>query len=589
MNWTQKLLFLIILFILAFATVANYSSNAVRNGDAGLSNVNQVSGVNSATQIAPSSDFVQQAGSLSANQGGSTYRNSSVSSSISSTTSVSSTISTNPTSTGPLTSSASARRTFTTSTQTQTTSATTENHDTTSTRSGGRRTSTIATITSSTVSTKTTTTKITSSTSTLSGQTVTASWDPYSDFYSFLNYGIFNDGGDCYGFTSSAILYFMHYGVGDQTFPYYPQAAVSLSSLTGDTDSNTLSQSTFPIYIHQTYDPNNRAFVPADQQAEAQLLMQGIQEGEPVTLIIGPTSFHAIVAWGYTKLSDGSMVIDVSDPNFGNEPRYATYQNGIFSYTGTDTWTTFRVVTPQVLQWIWFSSTSLASTVSSTNDYYNYVFSNYPITIVASSGVAYFGTLGDTLSFTNSISGVVGFEEGSMQVYGIPKSVPYTIQDPGENASMITIVIPQNQTSIVGYELSSSSSKPLNMSIIPTNDRINVVTSNDVSISISFFSAGITTRSIFNTTSILVASTQTAVFSVPDWSGLNNSQFAPSLQVLESNGEVVTSHTLTNVQSNSSTTGAGLAGIVPYVIVSSLVVLAVLVFLIRRGGKEKQR
>ena len=407
---------------------------------------------------------------------------------------------------------------------------------------GGRDTST-----TSILKTGSTTT---STYSTQSNEIVSANWNPYTDFYSFLNYGLFDDGGDCLGFTNSAILYFVHYNLGDQTYPYYPQATDSLSSLTGDTDSSTLTQPTFPIYIHQTYDPNNHGFVPLNQQSEVQLLVQDIQKGTPVTLVVGPSNFHAIVAWGYNQLPDGNLIIDVSDPNFGNQPRYAYYTNGLFTYTGSYTWTTFGVVTPEMLQWDWFSTENIVGTVESTNTYYNYIFANVPITIVGESGAAFFAEPGNTLSFSNTIKGVVGFEEGSLQAYGIPKEVSFTIQDPGETSSLITILIPQNQSSMVGYLLSSTSTVPLNMSIFPSNDRLNITTSTNVRISVAFFWAGETTHSILNTTSVPVDSSQTAIFSVPNWGNLSDSHTPPNLQVLEADGKLITSQTLTNIETS---------------------------------------
>ena len=444
-----------------------------------------------------------------------------------------------------------------------------------STRQGGKTTS----ITSTAANTASSTA---SSSTVLSGQNVLTAWNPGADFYSFLNYGLFDDGGDCYGFASSSILYFIHYSIGDQTYPYYPQPTDSVSSLPGVTDSNTLSQTTFPIYIHQTYDPSNLGFIASSLATESQLLMQGIQKGTPVMLIVGPTEYHAIVAWGYTQLPDGSMTIGISDPNYGNQTRYAYYANGAFTYTGTYTWTTFGVVSPGTVQWDWFSTSNLIQTVNYTNAYYNYIFSSSPITIVSGSGEAFFTVPGDTLSFSNTISGVVGFEEGTLQVYGIPKEIPFTIQDPGETSSKITIVLPQNQSSIVGYQLMSASSKGLNMSIVPTNDKLNVTTKNDASLSVAFFSANQKMHSVLNSTSIPVSSEQTAVFSVPNWSDLSNSQAAPNLQIVEANGKVVTSTTLSNVGTFGTTGGNLFIRILPYMILIVLIAVLAAVLVIRK-------
>jgi len=187
--------------------------------------------------------------------------------------------------------------------------------------------------------------------------------------------------------------------------------------------------------------------------------------------------------------------------------------------------------------------------VSQTNPYYSYVFSDAPITLTSSSGVAYFGTPGDSLTFNSTISGAVGFEEGGMQVYGIPNGTLYTIQDPGTASSQIMVIIPQNSTSVVGYQLDSSSTGPLNLSVTPGNDKLSVTSGSTLTLSVSFFSARPNSYSVFNATSIPVASSQTATFGVPNWDELNNSQSSPTLEVFNPNSATPAgSYTLTNNQ-----------------------------------------
>ena len=394
------------------------------------------------------------------------------------------------------------------------------------------------------------------STSLGTGQNVSTNWNPYTDFYNFINYGLFNDDGDCYGFSSTAVLYFQHYQLGDQTAPFYPEPTSTLSALPGQTGGNTLSLSTFPIYIHQTYDPSNWdwIFTQSSLATNVQKLEQSIRNGVPVVLGLGPSHGHAVVAYAYEQNANGTLTIMISDPNYGNTSRQAQYANGQFFYQGTYTWTTFNVLTPGPIEWSWLLlkgvlSSLWSSTVSQTNPYYAYVFSNVPITLRSSSGWAYFGASGDSLTFNSTITGVVGFEEGGIQVYGIPIGTSYLVQDPGTTSSQIMVIIPQNGTSVVGYQLDSSSTTPLNLSIIPGNDQLNVTTSSSMNLSVSFFAAQPHAFSMFNATSIPVASSQKAAFSVPNWNELNSSQSAPTLQVF--NPSSVTpagSYTLTNNQ-----------------------------------------
>ena len=543
-----------------------------------------------------------------------TFSNSTTSSTLpaSSTSSSVSTTTSNSTATSVITSSNSTSTRYTNSTTTFTST-----NSTTAFRSTN----------STTTHTSTNSTTIASSTTNATlARSVRTKWDPYADFYSFLNYGLFKDGGDCYCFSSTANLYFRHYSLGDQTTPYYPTPASSTAALPGSTgkycllgvclsSSDTLSQTTFPIYIHQTYgwyyDSGNAPAQP-NEQTSIQLLVNSIDAGLPVLMALGPQDGHAIVAWGYSQNSNGSMTISVSDPNFGNTPRHAYYSNGQFSYAGRAgndlcmsghlcyTWTEFSMISPATLQRGWLglgdsNSGQWHSIVSDTNGYYDYVFASVPITILevpsggtttsttglvpAYTGQASFGTPGDSLTFNSTIPGVVGFEEGGIQVYGIPAGISFTIKDPGPTSSRIMMVIPQNGTSIVGYDLSSESSQPLNLDVTPTGSNLGVTASNGVSLSVSFFSAGLDRYSVFNATSIPVATSQTALFSVPDWGRLNSSSTAPSLQVFSpGSSQPVASYTLTNGQQGLSQSPGVTALLCPVAVIGAIVIVAVVVF-----------
>ncbi|QQG48250.1 MAG: hypothetical protein HY247_05700 [archaeon] len=393
---------------------------------------------------------------------------------------------------------------------------------------------------------------------------MTTNWDPLADFYSFRNYGVFNDGGDCYGFASSSILYFRHYSLGDLSFPFFPSQGKHLSELSGQTGGNSLSQNTFPIYIHQTYDPNNQVLNPTDEQASVLALEKSIQSGLPVILALGPSEGHAVVASGYALTSNGSIIIDVSDPNFGNQARHASYHNGLFSYTGVAgggsfTWNSFNVITPTTLQWNWLAlrgilASQWSSTVNSTNPYYTYVFSSVPTKIVTSEGTSFFTNPGNTLTFNSTVQGVVGFEEDNIQVYGIPKGILFSIQDPGESSSMITVIIPRNESSIVGYQLTTSSQLPLNLTISPTESGVEMTTSSDIETTMVLFSINQSSHAALNASSISVRPSQTVSVSIPDWGHLNNTKSAPKLLIFGPNGSSpVASYNFTNWLQEPST------------------------------------
>jgi len=460
------------------------------------------------------------------------------------------------TSSANLTSTTYTTRTNSTSTMTSSTLANATSTGQTTTRTLNYTSTTVATHTNQTA---TSTTSTTNATSTLVILNISTKWDPSKDFYSFLNWGLFQEGGDCYGFSSTAILYFRHYSLGDQTAPFYPVPSSSVSAFPGQTgkycvlgqclaQGDTLYLSTFPIYIHQWLDPNNRATSPSNEQPYIQELEQSIRSGTPVVMELGPAEFHAIVAWGYWQYPNGNLRIGVSDPNFGNIPRYANFTNGQFSYTGDGfTYTTFNVVSPGVLQWSWLTPSQLSASVPSTNPYYNFVFSDSPITLVSGTGHANFSEPADSLSFSNSIDGVVGFEEGSIQAYAVPKNLSYSILDPGTTSSRVLVLIPQNATSIVGYQLSTQSSEPLHVTINPSSTNLNLTTTSTINLSLALFSLGEGGNSVLNATSVSVGASQTAVVSAPHWGSLNSTQSAPIMQIFpQGSSQVVTSYTLTN-------------------------------------------
>jgi hypothetical protein len=222
----------------------------------------------------------------------------------------------------------------------------------------------------------------------------------------------------------------------------------------------------------------------------------------------------------------------------------------------------------------------LSGTVTSTNGYYTYVFSSAPITIAGPTGQASFATPGDSLSFNSSLAGVVGFEEGGIQAYGIPEGLPFTIEDPGSTSSMVTVIIPQNGTSIVGYQLTSTSSTPLSVTIAPSNGKLSVTTSNSISLSVSAFSVTEETRSILNASSVPVASSQTAILSIPDWSNLNSTQSAPILQVFNPNSTVaVASYTLVNAQQSSPAKPSAFPLLPVSAVITAAVVISILIYL----------
>jgi len=93
------------------------------------------------------------------------------------------------------------------------------------------------------------------------------------------------------------------------------------------------------------------------------------------------------------------------------------------------------------------------------------------------------------------------------------------------------------------------SNQPLNMTISTNESGFNLTTSEPVTSSVAFFSVSQNSHSLLNATSIPINSTQTASFSVVDWSKLNSSQPSVSLQIFQTNsGTPVATYSLNNGQ-----------------------------------------
>jgi hypothetical protein len=269
------------------------------------------------------------------------------------------------------------------------------------------------------------------------------------------------------------------------------------------------------------------------------------------------------------------------------------------------------VVSPATLQWGWLglgddNSGQWHSIVNATNGYYKYVFASVPIAILelpsagttsstTSPGPAYlgqasFGAPGDSLSFNSTIPGVVGFEEGGIQVYGIPSGVPFVIKDPGLTSSRIVVVIPQNETSVVGYELNSESTTSLGLEVTPSEASLGISASTNASLSVSFFSTGLHSYSVFNATSIPVTTAQTATFGIPNWEELNDSQLSPSLQIFQQGStSPVATYTLTNGQNGLPAPAGSANNLLPVVALSATLAIGVaLIFLYSRRKSRSE-
>jgi parallel beta-helix repeat protein len=318
---------------------------------------------------------------------------------------------------------------------------------------------------------------------------LSTNWNPSWDSYSQINFISAWAAGNCYGLSSTEILYFMHYVLGNTAYPYLPAQdtpATWTSDLYLPTNPAELNNASLAVMFHQVYDPNNSKFssfifqiervLSSDfENAEYNKLVGTLWSGVPALLgmhgfLNGSNIGHAIVAYGIEMLPDGTVNIRVSDPNFPQQEEIANYNpstrtfsysaGGLYSAVGMS-FDAFEVITPQAISTSWWTLWWYELTQSSwwyhnwlnfSVTGYNIVIADKNVTIKSSGLIDKFTQMGNSQTLFKAIPGSSGIEEGNVQVYAIPTGTPYAISDPGSNQSTILIARVDNESGqLVGY------------------------------------------------------------------------------------------------------------------------------------------
>jgi hypothetical protein len=301
-------------------------------------------------------------------------------------------------------------------------------------------------------------------------------WNPNADFYGFknfesaFNYLVVHNGffGNCYGISSTAVLYYNHYELDDTTQPYLPLQIPEPSDVSGlllPTDSfSTLNDVSFAIMLHQLFDPANpitKTLFLTSSSSQFSRLQTDLSENHPVVLAMAfcsgiPLSCstgHAVVAWGLGKLSNGNYSIAVSDPNTALSPAIASYNPSTSSFYFNNagiSFNTFQVISPDLMNgnwWLiqglgWLRNNVTIPVNSGIQPGYNVILADKKVTVKVPviGSMDYFSSMGDSQTFINQIPGSVGVEEGDVQAYGLPWNVPFTVVDPtGEPSSVLVM------------------------------------------------------------------------------------------------------------------------------------------------------
>jgi hypothetical protein len=308
--------------------------------------------------------------------------------------------------------------------------------------------------------------------------------------------------------------------------------------------------------FHQVYDAgrfyhiyplntaSERAAFLLHESAEFDKLMTALETGTPAVLDIYDRSSgacHAIVAYAATLNSDGTVSIDVSDPNHPQTRQIATYdpRTKQFSYPVDWNYSEFEVTgTPEIIlnslagirswnfgnskwygNWLSDSTVNYYIIVATQPVYVSNFYAPYPMpkTVAVPLNAAYFKSPNNSQTFVSDIPGCCGITEGGVQVYAIPSNTGVSVVDPGSNESTTLITLVDNASGQLvgsGYFLNATTTQGfLNYTVSPSGGGLSLSTGdNGLNASVTFFSATLQDYSVSQPLNVQVDPAQTVNF-----------------------------------------------------------------------------
>lgn len=421
------------------------------------------------------------------------------------------------------------------------------------------------------------------------GSIMVPNWQPLRDFYSFPNSGsVWSPGGNCWGFATTAILYWDHDIAGEADTPYLPAPVYStfnLSEPPGNPPSSGpgMNSTTLAIMMHQTLEAalvTTTSISGASMAADLVQLENQLALGNPVILVLHSPQhgYHAVVAYGVWTAPNGTVEITTSDSNEPNttDLGYWIPASENFTYYSAGAYVngfTYSVAAPAVstIQPSWLKHwmyTSDSQSYDTQGNGWELVASDAALKIVSTAGGSdsfAFPSLGDSQTFLGGIANSSGIEEpfqigplhGVMQVYALPlaNGVGYGIKDPSNNTSDIELVQATNDSGTptvrgATFTVSSEGEHAVNLTAEPNGTRL-VVGNESVSVNVSFAQLVGNVSDVLNASSLTLPAYSLVGFHVENWSGLASTS-ANSIEVSVStdNGTgATTTYHLTNGQS----------------------------------------
>lgn len=384
-------------------------------------------------------------------------------------------------------------------------------------------------------------------------QGVSTLWDPVRDSYSPVNLASSWSGGVCYGLSSTEVLYFMHYVLGNASCPHLPlqsPKATSTSQLVLPQPVGqrytTLNNAMLAVMFHQCYEIGDvyaYTFLWPSMDWEYAKLLGALESHTPALLTLHGVGFtgrdviHTVVAYGTEPLPNGTVIIKISDPNMPQLTEVAKYNPSTqaFSYgPGSNNYDMFQVTTAAMTQASWATPWYYFGTYWSRNVWlnftvtgYNVVIANKMVNVTSYNRRDYFTAGGDSTSFVCGIPNTAGIEEGSVQVYAIPTGVSFNVSDPSPGESTLLIARVDNESGQpVGHGCllnATATQGTLDYTVTPSDSGILISAGNaGLNANVAFFSATPENHSVFQCSTVALDTAETANFTVSNWETLNS-------------------------------------------------------------------
>jgi hypothetical protein len=279
------------------------------------------------------------------------------------------------------------------------------------------------------------------------GSQVVANWIPSRDTYSFGNPPNPFDGGNCYGISSSEVLYWQNEITGNLSAPYLPRPVPGSAYLVpggNSVASGLINNTTLGVLLHQVFDPNAGAtqgeFSPSTFAASYASIAGLLRQNQPALLGLGWNDLHAVIVYGQQVWPNGTVELAISDPDdtqWTEEAWYVPSASTFYYADGVAVWHAFSVIGnsgwADVAQGSWFYGLSLGIANVNPGNWlglqafeeqlngYLLIADIDPGVMVNADGASDFFTApGNSQTLADQILNSSGIEEGSVQVYTAP-------------------------------------------------------------------------------------------------------------------------------------------------------------------------